>query len=152
MQINKLKTVPADLSKLNNVLANDIVKNTVYNKLVIKSNAIDTKISNTSRLLTKRKEKKIADVDKKIPNSTGLVKKTNYNTKITEIENKIPSFTGLVTAASPITKATKIENKIPDTTNFIATPECSTLTKISSDTRNKEVTKSIANKSQLDIR
>ena len=124
----------------------------MYNKLVIKSNVIDTKISNTSRLLTKRKEKKIADVDKKIPNSIGLVKKTNYNTKITEIENKIPSFTGLVTAASPITKATKIENKIPDTTNFIATPECSTLTKISSDTRNKEVTKIIANKSQLDIR
>lgn len=38
----------------------------MYNKLVIKSNAIDTKISNTSRLLTKRKEKKVADVDKKI--------------------------------------------------------------------------------------
>lgn len=124
----------------------------MYNKLVIKSNAIDTKISNTSRLLTKRKEKKIADVDKKIPNSTGLVKKTNYNTKITEIENKIPGFTGLVTAASPIAKTTKIENKIHDTTNFIATPERSTLTKISSDTKNKEVTKSLANKSQLGIR
>ena len=33
---------------------------------------------------TKRNDKKIAnDVDEKIPNSTGLVKKTNYNTKIT---------------------------------------------------------------------
>ena len=32
-----------------------------------------------------------------MPNTSGLVKKTNLSTKITEIENKLPSFTGLVT-------------------------------------------------------
>ena len=33
---------------------------------------------------------KISDVDKKIPDTSGLVKKTDYNAKISEIGNKIP--------------------------------------------------------------
>ena len=37
----KLKTVPIDLSKLSNVVNNDIVKKTVYHKLVAKVNNID---------------------------------------------------------------------------------------------------------------
>ena len=44
-------------------------------------------------------QKKIEKVYKKIPNTSGLIKKTDYNTKITELENKIPSVTGLVTSA-----------------------------------------------------
>ena len=40
------------------------------------------------------------DVDIKIPNIRGMVKKTDYNTRIAEIEIKIPSVTGLVTAAA----------------------------------------------------
>ena len=39
--INKLKTVPVDLSKLSSVV-NNVVKRTVYDKLVTKGNAIDT--------------------------------------------------------------------------------------------------------------
>ena len=39
---NKLKTVPADLSKLNNVAKNDVIKNSVYDELVKKVNAIQT--------------------------------------------------------------------------------------------------------------
>ena len=62
-------------------------------------------------------EKKIEDV-KKMPNTSGLVKKTDCNTKITEIENKIPSLRGLVTTTMMNTKATEIENKISDTTNL----------------------------------
>ena len=38
----KLKTVPIDLSKLSNVVNNDVVKKTVYYKLVAKVNNIDT--------------------------------------------------------------------------------------------------------------
>ena len=34
--------VPTDLSKLSNVVKNDVVKKTVYDKLVAKVNAIDT--------------------------------------------------------------------------------------------------------------
>ena len=39
---DKLKTVPIDLSKLSNVVNNDVVKKTVYYKLVAKVNNIDT--------------------------------------------------------------------------------------------------------------
>ena len=35
-------------------------------------------------------------MDKKIPDTSGLVKKANFNAKVTEIENGIPSITGLV--------------------------------------------------------
>ena len=40
--VDKLKTVPVDLSKLSNVANNYIVKKTVYDKIVAKVNAIDT--------------------------------------------------------------------------------------------------------------
>ena len=63
-------------------------------------------------------EKKIEDVDKKISNTSGLVKKTGYKTKISQFEKKIPCVTGLVTAIMLNGKARKIEKKIPDTTNL----------------------------------
>ena len=44
------KTVTADLSKLNNVVVNDGVKKPVFDELVNKVNAIDTKILSTSGL------------------------------------------------------------------------------------------------------
>ena len=84
---------------------NDIFKKNVITKgyhsyqnyqLVTKVNAVDTKILFTSRLVTKHtiiQIKKIEDVDRKIPNIDGLVKKTDYNTTLAEIENKIPSIT-----------------------------------------------------------
>ena len=42
LDIDKLATVHVDLSKLSNVVKNDVVKKTVYNKLVAKVNNIDT--------------------------------------------------------------------------------------------------------------
>ena len=39
--VDKLKTVPFDLSKLNKVVNNDVVKKTAYDKLVAKVNNID---------------------------------------------------------------------------------------------------------------
>ena len=53
LHVNKLKTVPADLSKLRNVVDNDVIKKTMYNQLSTKVNAIDTKITGTSELITK---------------------------------------------------------------------------------------------------
>ena len=53
-------------------------------------------------------EKKMSDAEKKIPNTIGLVKKTDDNSKITEIEGKIPSVSVLVTNAA----LTAVENKI----------------------------------------
>ena len=62
LDIDKLATVPIDLSKLSNVVKNDVFKKTDYNKLV-------TKVDNI--------------------NTSGLFKKTDVNTKISEIEDKI---------------------------------------------------------------
>ena len=75
IDVDKLKTVPVDLSKLSNVVNNEVVKKIVYDKLVAKVNNIDTsgfvlKIkynSNKSDL-----EKKISDADKKIPDTSKL--------------------------------------------------------------------------------
>ena len=46
---------------------------------------------------------------KKIPDTSRLVKKTDYNAKITKIESTIPSITGLATNSA----LTGVENKIP---------------------------------------
>ena len=42
LDVDNLTTVPVDLSKLSNVVKNDVVKNTVYYKLVAKVNNINT--------------------------------------------------------------------------------------------------------------
>ena len=42
LDIDKLKLVPTDLSKLSNVLKNNVVKKTDYNKLVTNVDNIDT--------------------------------------------------------------------------------------------------------------
>ena len=73
--VNKLKTVPVDLSKLSNVVNNEVIKKIVYDKLVAKVNNIDT-----SGFVLKTKynsdksdlEKKISDADKKIPDTSKL--------------------------------------------------------------------------------
>ena len=124
LDVDKLKTAPANLSKLSNVVDNDVVKNTVYDTLVAKVSVVE--IPSTNGLLTKTQcnsdkqglEKKIKNADKKIPNTSGLVRMTDYNTKHTEHENKIPSITGLVANAALNTKATEIKNKIFDITNL----------------------------------
>ena len=41
LDIDKLKPVPVDLAKLTNVVKNDVVKKTEYDKLVAKVNGID---------------------------------------------------------------------------------------------------------------
>ena len=60
-------------------------------------------------------EDKISKVDKKIPDVSGLVKKTDFNTKVTEIEDKIPNITGLATNS----ELTAVENKIPDVSSLV---------------------------------
>ena len=108
LDLDKLTTVPVDLSKLSNVVKNDVVKKTVYDKFVPKVNNINT--SNTNYYNTK-----ITEIEDKIPNSNSLVKKTDYNTKTTEIEGKIPDISGLATK----TALTTVENKIPSITGLV---------------------------------
>ena len=68
LDIDKLVPIPNDLSKLSNVVKNDVVKKTVYNKLVAKVDNINT---------------------------SDFVLKTKYNTDKTRLENKIPDTSGL---------------------------------------------------------
>ena len=111
LDVDKLTTVPIDLSKLSNVVKNDVVKKTVYDKLVAKVNNI-----NTSGLVKKTDyNTKITEIDDKIPDSNSFVKKTDYNTKITEIEGKIPDISGLATK----TALTTVENKIPSISGLV---------------------------------
>ena len=42
MDIDKLTPVPYDLTKLSNVVRNDVVKKTEYDRLISKVNGIDT--------------------------------------------------------------------------------------------------------------
>ena len=99
------------LSKLSNAVNNEVVKKTVYDKLIAKANNIDT---NGFVLKTKYDtdkldlEKKISNADKNIPDTSGLVKKTDCNAKTIEIENKVPSISGLAANSA----LTTVENKI----------------------------------------
>ena len=85
LDVDKLVPIPANLSKLSNVVKNDVVKKTVYDKLVAKVNNIDA----SGFVLKTNYNTKISELGNKIPDTSNLVKKTDYNTKITELENKI---------------------------------------------------------------
>ena len=50
LDIDKLAPVPVDLSKLSDVVKNDVVKKTVYDKLVAKVNNIDTSDTDKTEL------------------------------------------------------------------------------------------------------
>ena len=62
LHIDKLLTVPVDLSKLSNEVKNEVVKKTVYDKLATKVNDIDT---------------------------SGFLLKTKYQADKAELENKL---------------------------------------------------------------
>ena len=68
LDIDKLTPVPNDLAKLINVVKNDVVKKTEYDKLVAKVNSIDT---------------------------AGFVLKTTYDTDKSDLEKKIPDTSDL---------------------------------------------------------
>ena len=92
LDINKLKPLPDDVSKLRNVVTNEVVQKTEYDKLVAKVDNTDT----SDFVLKTNCNTDITELENKIPDTSGLVKKTNYNAKITELENKIPDTSGLV--------------------------------------------------------
>ena len=92
---DKLKAVPTDITKLSNVVDNDVVKKAVYDKLISKVNAIDT----CEFVLKTQCNNDKSNLQKKlmigIKKYLILVKKAGCITKTTETEGKIPSITGL---------------------------------------------------------
>ena len=81
LDIKKLVSVPTDLSKLSNVVKTDVVKKTVYKKLLAKANAIDT----SDIVLKTKYDTDKSELENKIPDTSGLIKKTDYDAKITDI-------------------------------------------------------------------
>ena len=78
--VDKLKSVPADLSKLRNVVNNEAVRKTVYDKLVTEVNKIDTRglvLKNKYASDKSNLGKKISEADKKLLEISGLVKTKN---------------------------------------------------------------------------
>ena len=114
LDIDKLVPVPVDLSKLSDVVKNDVVKKDVYDKLVAKVNSIDT----SGFVLKTKYDTGKSGIENKIPNNSDLVKKTDYNAKITEIEDKIPDSSWATKTA-----LTMVENKIPNISNFVKTKQ-----------------------------
>ena len=143
IDVDKLKTTPTDLAKLSNVVKNDVVKRTDYSAKVtsiegqiagITKNTIDNladitklKAVDTSNFVLKTKVasgvttlgNKIDNVDKKIPDISGLATKTSlssylqtatFNSKVTEVENKIKATD--IIAKSANTKANTIRSDL----------------------------------------
>ena len=95
------------MSKLSDVVKNDVVKKAAYEELAANVNNIDT-----SDLVFKTKyQTDKTELEKKIPDVTNFVKKT----KLTELENKILSASSLATKAA----LTAVENKIPDVSSLV---------------------------------
>ena len=109
LDIDKLGPVPIDLSKLNIVVKNDVVKKTAYDKLVTKVNSIDT----SGFVLKTNYDTDISELENKFPGTSGLVK--NYNSKIAEIEGKISDVSNLATK----TALAAVENKMPSVISLV---------------------------------
>ena len=96
LDIDKVAPDPVDLSKLSDVVKSDVVKKTVYDKLVARINSIDT----SGFLLKTKYDTDKSEIENKITNTSDVVKKTDYNVKITEIDRKIPHVSSLATKST----------------------------------------------------
>ena len=122
IDVDKLKTAPADLAKLTNAIENDLVKKTVYSTKVT---SIEAQIAG----LTKNTVDNLADITKlKAIYTNSFVLKTKLASDVTTLENKIdtvdkkiPDISGLATSLNDYlqtstfnSKVTEVENKIKD--------------------------------------
>ena len=92
------------MSKLRNVVTNEVVKKTDYNA---KITDLENKFLDISNLATKTA---LTNLSNTVPDISTLIKKSDCDTKIREIENKYVSNTGFdskLTQANVITKRCK---------------------------------------------
>ena len=131
--------------KLSNVVKNYVIKKTESNGLVCKINNIDT----TGFVLKTKYDTDIREINKtirkgngaaskddldavknKIPNVSGFLLTSVFNSKITEVENKIPDIKNLASKS----ELTNVENKIRDVSNLFSKTEYATkISKIKND-------------------
>ena len=138
------KTDLKNVAHIDVVIKNDVVKKTVYDKLIPKVNNIDTSdfVLKTKYIADKTElEKKILDV-------SNLVKKA----KLTELENKIPDVSSLATK----TALTAVENKIPSVSNLVKKTDYNTKVteienKLNNHNHDKYIDTSEFNKLAVDV-
>ena len=112
LHVDKLVSVSVDLSKLSDVVRNDVVKEDVYNA-------------------------KVKNIEDKIPDITNLASNTTLNAIMNEFKGKIHSITNLATNASLDAKINEgkkylilltwllflllllLKNKIPNVSNLV---------------------------------
>ena len=100
--------------KLSDAVKNDVIKKTVYDKLVAKVNSIDTSAC-VLKTNYDRDKSEIEKIKIKIRDTSARIKKTDYNAKLTKLENKIPDASCLATK----TALTLVENKIPSVSSLV---------------------------------
>ena len=97
IDVDQQKTVPDDLSKLRNVVDNDVVKKTVHEKVDTKLNAIDAKVPNTTGLVSKtqcsslkrkNKKKRLKMLMKTYPILVGWLKRLTTTHKLQRLKTR----------------------------------------------------------------
>ena len=104
LDVGKLKAVPVDLKKLSDIVDNEVVKNTKFDRLKTKVNNLEKKTPNATTLIHVSQYntdqniqcKKLEMVIKIVPDANGLVTTTVLNTKISEVRNKLADTSSLV--------------------------------------------------------
>ena len=125
IDIDKLKTVPADLAKLSNVVKNGVVKKTDYGtKLTSTEAQIAGFIKNTVDNLADITKLKAIDTNSFVIKTKFSADNNTLDDKIDRVEEKKPNISGLATKTSlnsylqTLTfnsKVTEVESKIKDT-------------------------------------
>ena len=149
LDIPKLTTLPADLSKLTKEVQEDFTKKIDFDDLKKKVNEnetdndkLETKVTNnhltTETSINNLKTKvdkidvskyvlksdygtKVGNLELKIPDVSAKLNTSNFNSKVSELENKIktaeqkPNISNLVSKA----ELKNVENKIPDANGFV---------------------------------
>ena len=144
LNISKLSTVLADLAKLTNKVANDLVEETNFNarekkvtdnkteqdnlETTVQNNHLTTEpsinglktkvdsIDLTKYIMKGDYDTKVGNLELKIPDISGLLQVSTFNSKVGELENKIKTAEnkqGISNLATK-TKLKNVENKIPD--------------------------------------
>ena len=118
IDVDKLKTVPDDLTKLSNVVKNEVVKKTDF--------SADTYVTRSKFSTdTNALDDKIDKVEKSIPDISSLETKRNVTTLVNNLNNKIDnskindyakktSLTNYMLTSIFNTKSTELESKIKD--------------------------------------
>ena len=111
LDADKVRTVPVDLAKLTNKVANDLVEETDFNKLEKKVTHNKTELDNLKTTVQNNHlttESSINGLKMKADgiDLTKYVKKSDYDTKVGNLELKIPYISGLLQ-----TSTAKIQQK-----------------------------------------